>query len=154
MKHLLILAAATLMPVAAFAHDGAAVRDAYARSTNPKTAALFMVIENHREVACQLTGATSDAAERVELHTHSEKDGVMSMRKIEGGIDIPAGGEHALARGGDHVMLMGLAKPVADGDVIKATLNFDQCDPIEIEVKVDNAHEPDPAAAHGEHANH
>lgn len=131
-------AVAALMPVAAIAHDGVDVQDAYARSANPMTGAAFMTLSNHRDVDCRLIGVASDAAERVELHTHREVDGVMKMIHVEEGFDIPAYGTRHLERGGDHVMFMGLKRPMADGDTIPLTLDFGDCGTQQVEVPVDN----------------
>lgn len=136
----------------AFAHDGMAVRDAYIRTTTAQatSGAAFMVIENHRAFDDRLIGAQSDAAERVELHTHSEDaNGVMRMGEIEGGILIPAGDEHALDRGGDHLMFLGLTRPLAQGDVITVTLTFELSGELEIEIPVDSERQPDAGAGHG-----
>lgn len=141
MIRMILTALAVLSPAAAFAQDGVSIRDAYARSANPTTAAAFLVIENHRETECRLTGVSSDAAEVVELHTHAEVDGVMKMQKVEGGIAIPAGGEHALARGGDHVMMMGLPAPLAPGDTVALTLDFGDCGTQQVEAPVDDDRE-------------
>lgn len=151
MIRMTLAALAVLSPAAAFAHDGLAIRDAYARSTNPKTAAVFMVVENHREVECRLSGVSSGATDRVELHTHAEEDGVMKMQKVEGGIAIPAGGEHALARGGDHVMLMGLTAPLADGDAVTLTLDFADCGTQPVEAVLDNDRTDESHAGHQGH---
>ncbi|MTD99886.1 copper chaperone PCu(A)C [Paracoccus sp. YIM 132242] len=149
------LAALTLVtPAVALAQDGLAIRDAYVRSANPKTAAAFMVVENRGATDCRLTGVSSDAAKVVELHTHAEQDGVMKMQKIEGGIAIPAGGDHALARGGDHVMLMGLAKPLADGDSIALTLDFGPCGTQQVEAALDNDRAEAAPEDHGGHKGH
>ncbi|MDP5307494.1 copper chaperone PCu(A)C [Paracoccus spongiarum] len=142
MKLLLSTVAAALLPLAAFAHDGLHVEDAYARSSNPVTGAVFMTIVNHREVPCQLTGAASDAAERVELHTHREEGGVMKMMKAEEGFAIPALGRHALARGGDHVMLLGLRERLTDGAAVALTLDFGDCGSLEVLAPVDNRRMP------------
>lgn len=151
MKSTIFAAAAALLPVAVLAHDGVQASDSYARSTNPKVAAAFMVLSNHRDVDCRLIGASSDLAERVELHTHQEVDGVMKMTKIESGIGIAAYGDHALKRGGDHVMIMGLRQPLKDGDVIPMTLDFGDCGTEQIEVPVDNARMPAAGASTGGH---
>lgn len=159
MKAVILAAAAALVPLAALAHDGMAVEDAYARSANPKAGAAFMVLDNHREVACRLVGASSDAAEKVELHTHTEVDGVMQMGPIEGGIEIAPGAQHALARGGDHVMLMGLKQPLENGQAVALTLDFGDCGTMEVEVPVDNDRQPEAAGAaatmdHDAHSGH
>ncbi|RMC30318.1 copper chaperone PCu(A)C [Paracoccus alkanivorans] len=137
MKTMAFAAAAVLVPCAALAHDGMAVKDAYARGANPKSGAAFMLLENHRKVDCTLQGAASDAAERVLLHTSEETDGVMKMQSVEG-ITIPAEGEYLMQRGGDHVMMMGLKAPLEDGQTVKLTLDFGDCGSEEIEVPVDN----------------
>lgn len=132
-------ATAVLMPIAATAHDGLAVTDAFARASNPRAGAAFMTIENHKDTACTLIGASSDVAHKVELHTHKDADGVMQMVPIEGGITVPAGGSHALMRGGDHVMMMGLTAPLEDGQIIRLSLDFGDCGMLEVDVPVDNA---------------
>ncbi|MDP0928365.1 copper chaperone PCu(A)C [Paracoccus onubensis] len=159
MKTLIFAASAAMLPYAALAHDGMAVTDAYARGANPKSGAAFMLLENHRKVDCTLSGVASDAAERVELHSNSEVDGVMKMAPIPDGITIPAEGEELLTRGGNHVMMMGLKAPLEDGQVIKMTLDFGECGTEEVEIPVDNQRSGDSAAddmddhQHG-HENH
>ncbi|MFN3275149.1 MAG: copper chaperone PCu(A)C [Paracoccus sp. (in: a-proteobacteria)] len=160
MKKIAFVAAmAALTPLAALAHDGMHINDAYARSTNPMTGAIFMELENHREVGCTLQAVASDVAERVELHTHKEEDGVMRMLKVEEGFAVPAGEVRQLDRGGDHVMLLGLTRPLADGDTIALSLDFGDCGTEEAEAVVDNqrmggAHDAGGAAAADEHAGH
>lgn len=155
MKTLISASLLAILPVAALAHDGMHVNNAYARSANPVTGAIFMQLENHRQTACTLQGVASDAAEKVELHTHTEDNGVMRMGAIEGGIEIPAGETHELARGADHVMLMGLAQPLNDGDPVALTLDFGDCGTVEVEAVVDNDREADHAGhGHDAHAGH
>lgn len=154
MIRMTLAALAVLTAAVALAQDGLAIRDAYVRSANPKTAAAFMVVENHGAADCRLTAVSSDAAAMVELHTHAEQDGVMKMQKIEGGIDIPAGHEHALARGGDHVMLMGLAKPLAAGDTIALTLDFGPCGTRQVEAALDNDRAEEAQGGHAGHGGH
>ncbi|SFX26098.1 hypothetical protein SAMN04244548_00653 [Paracoccus pantotrophus] len=148
MKPLLPALCLALIPLAAPAQDAVlVVRDGYARAANPRSGAAFMVIENRGTEACTLSSVASDAAERVELHTHRDEGGVMRMVKA-GPIRIPAGSRHALARGGDHVMLMGLKQPLADGDQLALTLDFGPCGRVETRLPVDNGRMPAPAAGH------
>ncbi len=145
MKIALLAAAAALLPLAAMAQDGLMAHDAYARASNPKSGAAFMVIENHGTTACTLQGVSSDAAAKVELHSHQEADGVMKMGPIEGGIEIAPGASHALARGGDHVMLMGLTEPLENGAGVKLALDLGNCGSLDVEVPVDNDRQPEAA---------
>lgn len=138
--NLLAASAAVLFALPAFAGSDITVTDAYARSSgmSAKSGAAFMVIANGGDEDDQLIAASSDAAKMVQLHTHIAGDnGVMQMREVPGGFPIPAHGEHALARGGDHVMLMGLNQPMADGDVLTITLVFEKAGEMSIEVPVD-----------------
>lgn len=144
----IVAAVVALISCAAMAHDGMAVKDAYARASNPKAGAAFMVLENHRKVDCVLTSASTEAAEKAELHTHKEVDGVMKMTRIDQ-ITVPAEGDHALQRGGDHVMLMGLKAPLEDGQSISLTLDFGDCGTETIEVPVDNQRTPEQGAMTG-----
>ena len=148
------LTAATL-PAAAFAQDSAmTVADGYARSANPKAGAAFMTLHNTGAADCTLTAVTTDLAERAELHTHKDMgDGVMKMGKIEGGILVPAGAEHLLARGSDHVMLMGLKAPLENGQEVALTLDFGSCGTVATVIPVDNDRKPEAAPMHhGGHA--
>jgi len=127
------------------------VQDPYARSSgaSAKSGAAFMTLMNHTDQDDRLIAASSDAAARVELHTHKENaDGVMQMMEVEEGFAVPAGGMHALARGGDHVMLMGLTAPLAQGDIVTLTLTFEKAGEITVEVPVDLTRKPEHGMKH------
>jgi periplasmic copper chaperone A len=144
-RTLSLAAVAGLFTLPALACPGFEAHDAYARSTMPSapTGAIFMVMHNHGTADCHLVGARSDAARRVELHTHRETaQGVMQMVQIEGGIPLPVDAEHVLARGGDHVMLMGLTRPLVQDEVLPLTLVFADGSEVVIEVPVDSARQP------------
>ncbi len=149
-----VLAVCTMFfALPAFAHDGVHIQNAYARSSGNvgATGAIFFVVENHQAEDDLLMDVASDVAELVQLHTHIAADGgVMQMRHMPDGFVIPANGEHALARGGDHVMLMGLTRAVADGDMITLTLTFEKAGAVIIEVPVDNMRK-DAAMDHSAH---
>ncbi|MFN6977765.1 MAG: copper chaperone PCu(A)C [Gemmobacter sp.] len=143
--------AATLIAAPALAHDGVHIVDPYARVSGPsaQSGAVFLVIENHGDADDRLIAASSDVAARVELHTHREDSkGVMQMVEVEGGFVIPAGGTHALERGGDHVMLMGLNRSLKHGDVVTVTLTFERGDVITLDVPVDLERKPGQGMGH------
>ncbi|MFV0512695.1 MAG: copper chaperone PCu(A)C [Jhaorihella sp.] len=149
-------AAALIMSGAASAGDMAdiTVRDAYARASTMMSGsgAAFMVVMNASEEDDRMVSAASDVAERVELHTHIEdENGVMKMVQVEEGFAIPAGGMHALARGGDHVMFLGLKRPLEQGDIVKLDLTFEKAGTISVEVPVDLERKPDQAMQHMQH---
>ena len=119
-----------------------------------KSGAAFMQIMNMTDTDDRLVAATASVAKRVELHTHIESDdGVMLMREVEGGFEIAAGQGRMLARGGDHVMLMGLTQKVMDGDIIHFTLTFEQAGDVEIDIPVDLERKGTGQMQHGTHGN-
>lgn len=114
------------------------VDDAYARAANTRAGAAFLVIHNTGDEPDRLVEVRADVAQRVELHTHKDNgEGVMRMMHVPEGFEIPAGGEHALERGGDHVMFMGLTAPFEQGDTIPLTLVFEQAGEITVDVPID-----------------
>lgn len=136
--------AASFLAVPAMA--GITIIDPYARAASPvaKAGAAFMQIENTAETADRLISASSDIAVRVELHTHVDQGGgVMQMTHVEDGFVIPAGGTHALSRGGDHVMFMGLKRPLEQGETVTVTLRFEQAGDIVVDIPVDNLRMPE-----------
>ena len=97
-----------------------------------------MIILNSGATDDRLIAVETDVAKRAELHTNIKGEGgVMQMRRVEEGFAVPAGGAQVLARGGDHIMLMGLARPFNDGDTITLTLIFEKAGAITIDVPVD-----------------
>lgn len=140
-KRLMTAFALALAAAPALADSKLAVKDAYARVSSPaaRSGAIFMVIENHGSADDRLVAAASDAAARTELHTHIETDGIMRMVEVTEGFPVPAHGSHALARGADHVMLLGLTGALADGDSVALTLTFESGTTLDLKVPVDSA---------------
>ncbi|MFZ8959789.1 MAG: copper chaperone PCu(A)C, partial [Paracoccaceae bacterium] len=80
----------------------------------------------------------SDAAAKVELHTHiADGDGVMRMMHVEEGFPIAAGETILLERGGKHVMFMGLNAPMENGAEIEVTFTFETASPLIVTIPVD-----------------
>jgi len=137
--------AAMLISTVAFAGDTITIHNPYARSSTAKSTsgAAFMVLKNSGAEDDRLISVRARVAKKSELHTHMEAaNGVMRMMQIDGGIAIPAGDEHRLMRGGDHVMLMGLNRALVQGEVISLTLTFERAGEIIVEVPVDHARKP------------
>ena len=131
--------------------------DAYARvsGASAKSGAVFLVLTNAGGTDDTLIAATTPVAERTELHTHlQDANGVMRMVEVEDGFPVPAGGSHPLARGGDHVMLMGLKAPLENGQDVALSLDFGPCGTVAAVLSVDNDRKPEEAAPmhHGAHA--
>jgi copper(I)-binding protein len=151
-----LAAAAILAAGAAFAHDGVHVENAYVLTSGPgaMSGAVFLEIVNHSATSPdRLISASTDAAQRVELHTHlMDANGVARMVEVEDGFAVAPGETHILERGGDHIMMMGLTRPLADGDVIELKLLFEREGEVVLEVPVDLDRAP--AQGHGGHGAH
>lgn len=133
------IVAATLS-TPAFACDGLEIMDPYAIRSTPMapTGAAFMTIHNRGAQDCHLALVRSDVAQRTEFHTHIAGDnGVMRMVHVAEGFDLPAGGMLQLARGGKHVMFMGVTAPFEQGDQLAVTLVFADGSEHEVMVPVD-----------------
>jgi len=132
--------AALTLATPALAESQIMIKDAYARvaSQAAKTGAAFLEIHNMGDTSDRLIEVRTEIAARNELHTHKEiGDGVMKMMQVEEGFEIPAGGKHVLARGGDHLMFMGLNTGLTHGDEVEAVLIFEQAGEVEITIPVD-----------------
>ncbi len=139
------LLSSLMLPGLPLAEGEITVLDPYARASTmmSSSGAAFMVIENHTGADDRLVSAASDIAERVELHTHvADANGVMQMIEVPEGFVIPANGSHALQRGADHVMFLGLTRPLAQGDIIPVTLTFETAGEVVVEVPVDLERKP------------
>lgn len=109
----------------------------WARATAPsaKAGAAFMTIHNNGGTPDRLIGASTEVAEKAELHTHIKEGDVMRMRPVKA-IDIPAGGTTELRPGGFHIMLIGLKHPLQEGEHFPLTLTFAGAGSIAVEVEV------------------
>lgn len=115
------------------------VEHPWSRATPPgaKTGAGYFVMVNSGSEPDRLVSVSSPAAEKAEIHEMSIQSGVMNMRKVEGGVAIPAKGSAALAPGGFHLMLMGLKAPFKEGQMIPLALTFEKAGPVEVELQVE-----------------
>lgn len=121
---LVLFATVFCLPAWSAMADDLSVIDPYVRLMPPDapTTAAFMTLSNSGAQTARLIHATSPSAASVELHTHRNIAGVMQMRRVEA-IEIPAGGQVALAPGGLHLMLFEPRKIKAGGS-IRVKLHF------------------------------
>ena len=89
-------------------------------------------------------------ADRVEMHRMSMEGDVMRMRPVES-IEVPAGATVALQPGGMHLMLMGLKAPLAAGQRVTLTLQFEKAGEVAVQAAV---RAPGGAAEPAEHKHH
>lgn len=70
-----------------------------------------------------LVAVSSPKAERIELHSMTNENGVMKMRK-EDSFALPAKGTLTFAPGGAHLMIYGLSSDVKPGGKVPLTFRF------------------------------
>lgn len=99
------------------------------------TAAVYASFINEGRTDVLLTGASSDAAERVEIHESTVEDGIARMRPVDR-VVIPTGETVDFAPRSHHLMLFGLKRPFVEGDRVKLMLIFEKDGNIEVELAV------------------
>ena len=112
----------------------------WARAT-PKGAAVgvgYMTITNNGSAPDRLVGGAADVASRFEIHEMTMDNGVMRMRPITKGLEIKPGQTVELKPGGNHVMFVGLKKPLAQGEHVKATLAFEKAGKVDVDFTVES----------------
>jgi copper(I)-binding protein len=83
----------------------------------------------------------------------SMDNGVMKMRALANGIEIPAGGTVTLAPGGFHLMFITLKEPLKEGRKMPITLTFEKAGKVDtfLHVMAIGAKGPDADDAGGDH---
>lgn len=116
-----------------------AVTQGWARETaeGQDVGGAFMTIANAGVTADRLTGGWSPVAGEVQVHTVDMAGGVMRMRELADGLEIPAGGSVTLGPGGYHIMLVGLERSLRRGDGVPLTLTFEHAGAVEVELAVE-----------------
>lgn len=105
--------------------DRVTVSRPWVKATDHGATAAFGTLRNTTGTSVRITAATSPAAPAVQLHeTAQSADGGTSMREKKGGFVVAAHGRHALAPGGDHLMLTKVDTAIEPGDDVRITLVF------------------------------
>jgi periplasmic copper chaperone A len=123
------------------------ISNPWARATpaGASTAAIYLTLE--APAADKLVSVATPAAKQADLHTMSMDNGVMKMRALPAGIDLPARQKVTLKPGGMHIMLSALTGPLKEGETIPLTLNFAKSGAQQISVPVEKVGAMGPAGA-------
>lgn len=98
----------------------------------------YMKIENKGQSDDALLSASSPVAASVEVHNMSMEGDVMKMRALDQ-LDIKAGSKVEMKPGnGYHIMLLGLKKPLKNGDTFPLTLSFKKAGKVKVSVHVED----------------
>jgi uncharacterized protein YcnI/copper(I)-binding protein len=108
-----------------------------ATAEGAKVGAGYLTIRNQGTAADTLVSVETTVAGKSEIHDVTVSDeGVMRMRRLDGGLDIPAGGSVELKPGGMHLMFLDLKQPLVADARVKVKLVFKSGAEAEIELPV------------------
>ena len=146
-----------------YSSKGITIVHPWARATpgGAKVGGAYFEMKAAHGHADRLIAVRSAAAGSGELHKDVLENGIAKMRRVDA-ISLRAGASFVLKPGGYHVMLMDLAGPLKEGDLLKLTLVFERAGEIEVEATIEPigatgphgfAHQPisEPAPIHEHH---
>jgi copper(I)-binding protein len=118
------------VPVHAAEQTAAAitVKDAWIRATpnGAKVAGGYATITNAGPAADHLLGASIPPAPKGEMHEMSMDNGIMRMRALDKGLEIPAGATVTLQPSGLHIMFLNPSAPLKEGETLTGTMTFEK----------------------------
>ena len=96
----------------------------------------YLVDRQQGRGADRLIAVTSPSAGKVEIHVMEMVNDVMTMRPVEGGLEIPAGATVELKPGGTHLMFMAVTEPFKEGGEVPVTLEFEKAGKVDLKLPV------------------
>jgi periplasmic copper chaperone A len=113
------------------------VSEARARPTPPgiSVGAVYFSITNLGRSADRLLSVSTPVASKVEFHESRSVQGVLEMRAVTA-VECPPGATVKATPGGLHVMLLGLAGPLAAGTEFTVSLHFRDAGVVTLKVPV------------------
>lgn len=104
-------------------HRSLIVKDPWVKAVKGGMTGLFATLVNETDQPVRVVSAESNVAATVQLHvTEKDASGAMVMKETKDGFTVPPHGTFELRPGGNHVMLMGLEKPILSGTETVVTL--------------------------------
>ena len=140
MKPLALTLALTSLISIATAASPIRIENPWSRATAPGqvVGGGFMTIVNTGNTADRLVSVTSAAAAEVQIHHTSMDGGVMRMRQLTDGLEIPAASRVELKPRGLHLMFMQLRAPLDVGSSFPVQLQFEKAGTLTAQFKVEN----------------
>jgi copper(I)-binding protein len=113
------------------------VTDAWSRTTPPgvTVGVVYMNIRNNTAKSDRLLKLKASGASSAQVHRTEVIEGVARMREVAV-LHVAAGERLAFEPGGMHVMLMGLKKPLLEGQKFELELLFEVAGPRKVRVAV------------------
>ena len=97
----------------------------------------YVTIRNFSDKPDRLVGASLPLAMRAEIHEMSMTDGIMRMRELDKGLEIPASGTVELKQGSYHLMFIKPSRAFVEGEWIDGTLTFERAGTLPVRFKVE-----------------
>jgi periplasmic copper chaperone A len=110
----------------------------WARAT-PKaasTGAAYLTVTNGGTAPDRLSCIASDVSATCQIHSMNMDNGVMKMRPVEGGLEIPPGETITLKPSGLHLMLVDLKHALEPGKTVEATLRFEKAGTVKVDFPI------------------
>ncbi|TBN55337.1 copper chaperone PCu(A)C [Hansschlegelia quercus] len=113
----------------------------WSRATPPgaKVGGGFLTIENKGSTPDRLVAVSASFAQKAEMHETLTEDGVSKMRPLKDGVEVKPGETVTFEPGGKHLMFIGLAAPLKQGDRAKGELTFEKAGKVDVEFAVEAA---------------
>ena len=105
-------------------------------SSHPDIAGGYLTVVNDGETD-RLVSASCPAAGSVEIHAIRVKGPVLEMRKQDAGLVIPPANQQILKPRGYHLLMSGLASPLAVGGKLPVTLVFEKAGSVTVDFAVE-----------------
>jgi len=144
-RNLVMLAGLLVTAAPALAHDykvgPIVIERPWSRATPVKVGGAYMTLRNTGAAPDRLIKVASPAAEKAEIHETKIEGGTAMMRAV-GALELKPGATVELKPGGLHLMLMGLERPLKEGESLKLVLTFEKAGTIEVEASVEKAGAP------------
>jgi periplasmic copper chaperone A len=146
MKPTSIMLAVALTSLAATAHandyklGSLEIDHPWSRATpnGAKAAVGYVVIKNTGSAPDRLVGASLTGAGEGQVHSMTMNGGVMTMRPVARGLEIKPGETVELKPQSFHLMFLDLKQPLAKGQPVKGTLNFEKAGSVDVEFAVES----------------
>lgn len=129
---LVVLAALAIAP--AFAGE-VTVGQAWSRATAPGQDSGVVTLHILSQHDARLVAVSSPASASAEIHRMTHENGVMKMRQLDA-LALPAKRDVVLGNDGNHLMLLGLKKPLQAGETLALMLTVRFADQHEEKIEV------------------
>jgi copper(I)-binding protein len=120
--------------------EGIEAHSAWMRPTaQGENGAVYFVLHNHSSQADELVGASSDAAQAVEIHESTTTDEDVLKMSMLSSVSLESFAEIEFAPGGLHIMLVQVNRDFRLDDHFDVVLHFRNSEDITIKVHVEES---------------